>query len=89
MEAGSSSKNVGKAEGKVGGRRLGSMFSKIDPFVGRTDHNPRELRSWAKKTGFVSTFSGKLIAAQVRSLIAAGLIWREMLIGEVGGPRLK
>ncbi|XP_010025392.2 nucleobase-ascorbate transporter 11 isoform X2 [Eucalyptus grandis] len=59
MEAGSSSKNVGKAEGKVGGRRLGSMFSKIDPFVGRTDHNPRELRSWAKKTGFVSTFSGE------------------------------
>ncbi|XP_011021854.1 PREDICTED: nucleobase-ascorbate transporter 11 [Populus euphratica] len=30
---------------------------KIDPFVPRTDHNPRELRSWAKRTGFVSTFS--------------------------------
>ncbi|KAI3426740.1 uncharacterized protein J3R85_009600 [Psidium guajava] len=59
MEAGSSSKSVGKAEAKVGGRRLGSIFSKIDPFVPRTDHNPRELRSWAKRTGFVSTFSGE------------------------------
>ncbi|XP_030463220.2 nucleobase-ascorbate transporter 11 [Syzygium oleosum] len=60
MEAGSSSKNAGKAEAKVGGKRLGSMFAKIDPFVPRTDHhNPRELRSWAKRTGFVSTFSGE------------------------------
>ncbi|KAG5241094.1 hypothetical protein OIU76_024302 [Salix suchowensis] len=33
--------------------------SRIDPFVPRTDHNPRELRSWAKRTGFVSTFSSE------------------------------
>ncbi|KAJ6739915.1 XANTHINE-URACIL / VITAMIN C PERMEASE FAMILY MEMBER [Salix purpurea] len=33
--------------------------SRIDPFVPRTDHNPRELRSWAKRTGFVSTFSAE------------------------------
>lgn len=33
--------------------------NKIDPFVPRTDHNPRELRSWAKRTGFVSTFSSE------------------------------
>ncbi|KAL3583450.1 hypothetical protein D5086_014511 [Populus alba] len=33
--------------------------NKIDPFVPRTDHNPRELRSWAKRTGFVSSFSSE------------------------------
>lgn len=63
MERGSSSKNADKAEAKVGGKRLGSMLSKIDPFVARTDHNPRELRSWAKRTGFVSTFSGETNAS--------------------------
>ncbi|KAJ6915803.1 hypothetical protein NC652_018456 [Populus alba x Populus x berolinensis] len=33
--------------------------NKIDPFMPRTDHNPRELRSWAKRTGFVSSFSSE------------------------------
>ncbi|KAB5547516.1 hypothetical protein DKX38_010922 [Salix brachista] len=37
--------------------------SRIDPFVPRTDHNPRELRSWAKRTGFVSTFSAETTAS--------------------------
>ncbi|KAF3439198.1 hypothetical protein FNV43_RR17473 [Rhamnella rubrinervis] len=60
MNAGSSSVSLDKAErGKKGGGKLGSVLSRIDPFVPRTDHNPRELRSWAKRTGFVSTsFSG-------------------------------
>ncbi|XP_038903917.1 nucleobase-ascorbate transporter 11 isoform X2 [Benincasa hispida] len=47
--------------GKRGGK-LGSMLPNgpmVDRFVPRTDHNPRELRSWAKRTGFVSTFSGE------------------------------
>lgn len=64
MEAGSSNNPPGKAEkkkegGANGNSRLGSMLPRIDPFVPRKDHNPGELRSWAKKTGFVSDFSGE------------------------------
>ncbi|XP_065873461.1 nucleobase-ascorbate transporter 11 [Euphorbia lathyris] len=63
METGSSSKTAGKSERRKErsniATKLGSMLPKIDPFVPRTDHNPRELRSWAKKTGFVSTFSSE------------------------------
>ncbi|KAK4356307.1 hypothetical protein RND71_025278 [Anisodus tanguticus] len=33
---------------------------KIEPFVPKKGHDPRELKSWAKRTGFVSTtFSGE------------------------------
>ncbi|EPS62806.1 hypothetical protein M569_11980, partial [Genlisea aurea] len=32
---------------------------KLEPFVPKKGHDPRELRSWAKRTGFVSTFSGE------------------------------
>lgn len=46
MDKGSSS----RSRDPEGGRR-------IEPFLPKTDHNPRELRSWAKRTGFVSTFS--------------------------------
>lgn len=46
--------------GGDGGAKLGSMLPRIDPFVPRADHlNPRELRSWAKRTGFVSNFSSE------------------------------
>ncbi|XP_039042610.1 nucleobase-ascorbate transporter 11-like [Hibiscus syriacus] len=43
------------------GGKLGSMLPKIEPFVPKRDqnHNPRELRSWAKRTGFVSHLSGE------------------------------
>ncbi|XP_022880687.1 nucleobase-ascorbate transporter 11 [Olea europaea var. sylvestris] len=42
------------------GQKLGSVLEpKIKPFAPRKGHDPRELRSWAKKTGFVSTFSGE------------------------------
>ena len=40
-----------------------NAYNRIDPFVPRTDHNPRELRSWAKRTGFVSTFSAETTAS--------------------------
>ncbi|PQM39082.1 nucleobase-ascorbate transporter 11 [Prunus yedoensis var. nudiflora] len=62
MEPGSSSEPMGKAERKRGPRRgaaIGSVEPKISAFVPRRDHNPRELRSWAKRTGFVSNFSGE------------------------------
>ncbi|KAK6154152.1 hypothetical protein DH2020_013791 [Rehmannia glutinosa] len=42
------------------GEKLGSILEpKIEPFVPRKGYDPRELRSWAKRTGFVSTFSGE------------------------------
>jgi nucleobase transporter 1/2 len=60
METGSSSEPLGKAErvkGSGAATRHGSVPSKIEPFVPRFGHNPRELKSWAKKTGFVSDYS--------------------------------
>ncbi|KAE9613337.1 hypothetical protein Lal_00027653 [Lupinus albus] len=44
----------------TGNNRNGSVDPKIDPFVPRREHNPRELRSWAKRTGFVSDYSGEV-----------------------------
>lgn len=42
------------------GQNLSSVLEpKVQPFVPRRGHDPRELRSWAKKTGFVSIFSGE------------------------------
>lgn len=32
---------------------------RIEPFVPRTDHNPRELKSWARRTGFNPNLSGE------------------------------
>ncbi|KAL4615885.1 hypothetical protein ACB092_07G159100 [Castanea dentata] len=66
MEAGSSSQFPDKPERVKGASissRLGSMFPKIEPFVPRIDHNPNELRSWAKRTGFVSDYSGETRAS--------------------------
>lgn len=62
MEPGSSSEpldKAGKERGPRGGAAIGSVEPKISAFVPRRDHNPRELRSWAKRTGFVSNFSGE------------------------------
>lgn len=61
MEIGSSSDSRDKQKTLKGSdmTKLGSMAPKIDPFVPRTEHNPRELRTWAKRTGFVSNFSGE------------------------------
>ncbi|KAG5529609.1 hypothetical protein RHGRI_030105 [Rhododendron griersonianum] len=39
--------------------KLGSMLPRLEPFVPRRGHDPKELRSWAKKTGFVSNLSGE------------------------------
>ena len=61
MEARSSSQFPDKPERVKGASissKLGSIFPKIKPFVPRIDHNPNELRSWAKRTSFVSNYSG-------------------------------
>ncbi|XP_042509396.1 nucleobase-ascorbate transporter 11 [Macadamia integrifolia] len=60
MEGGSSSKNIEKAHDIRKGRPKPSSWPpKVEPFVPRTDHNPRELKAWAKRTGFNPTFSGE------------------------------
>uniref|UniRef100_A0A5B6YPE9 Nucleobase-ascorbate transporter 11 n=1 Tax=Davidia involucrata TaxID=16924 RepID=A0A5B6YPE9_DAVIN len=58
MESGSSSEAREKA-GTQKGQKHGSVLPKIEHFVPKKDHNPIELRSWAKRTGFVSNFSGE------------------------------
>lgn len=51
---------VGGGRGGAGrANRPGPWPPKIDPFVPRTDHNPTELKSWAKRTGFNPNFSGE------------------------------
>lgn len=75
MEGGSSSNSVENRNTQKGSQtksRVGSMFQKIEPFVRRTDHNPRELRSWAKRTGFVSTFSGETTTSASENFNRAG-----------------
>ena len=62
MERGSSSETLDQAGKQKGGQKLGSMLPQIEPFIPKRDHNPNELRSWAKRTGFVSTFSGETTA---------------------------
>lgn len=56
MPSGSTSKPPEKAGGDPGRHRPGPWPPTIEPFVPNTDHNPRELKSWANRTGF--NFSG-------------------------------
>ncbi|GAB4848799.1 Nucleobase-ascorbate transporter 11 [Ancistrocladus abbreviatus] len=63
MEAGSSSKTLD------GGSRRSPEASRIEPFIPRRDHNPKDLRSWAKRTGFVSVFSGEATEASAKDTI--------------------
>ncbi|CAN0858299.1 Nucleobase-ascorbate transporter 11 [Linum grandiflorum] len=64
METGSTSDSRPKPDkgrpssrGSKAKKLFGSMLSNIEPYIPNSDHNPNHLRSWAKKTGFVSTFS--------------------------------
>lgn len=59
MEGGSSLKMENRSEERKGEQKGPAMPSKIEPFVPLQGHDPRELKSWAKRTGFVSTFSGE------------------------------
>ncbi|XP_020872845.1 nucleobase-ascorbate transporter 11 isoform X2 [Arabidopsis lyrata subsp. lyrata] len=54
--------NKGKGSGGGncnGERKFGAFFKRVEPFLPKKDLNPRDLRSWAKKTGFVSDYSGE------------------------------
>ncbi|PRQ48473.1 putative xanthine/uracil/vitamin C permease [Rosa chinensis] len=63
MATGSISDFVNKAESVRGRAEVGSAEPKVGAFVPRRDHNPRELKSWAKRTGFVSNFSGETVGS--------------------------
>lgn len=63
METGSSSefdKTLIQRNGKRNNKNNDHhVAEKVEPFVPKSEHNPRELRSWAKRTGFVSDYSGE------------------------------
>ncbi|XP_010446597.1 PREDICTED: nucleobase-ascorbate transporter 11-like [Camelina sativa] len=48
-----------KGKGSGGERKFGAFLKRVEPFLPRKDLNPRDLRSWAKKSGFVSDYSGE------------------------------
>nr|KYP66235.1 Nucleobase-ascorbate transporter 11 [Cajanus cajan] len=64
METGSSSEFLDRGKAMRGGgtgmkHDVGAAKAKVEPFVARSDHDPQELRSWAKRTGFMSDYSGE------------------------------
>ncbi|CAM8915777.1 unnamed protein product [Rhodiola kirilowii] len=60
MDKGSSSEAVGKSRRQRRGGQQAPALPKIEPFVPKKDCSPAELKSWAKRTGFVSTFSSEI-----------------------------
>lgn len=60
METGSSSKTSENSNQRKGRPKPGPWPLKIEPFVPLTDHNPGELKSWAKRTGFNPNSSGEV-----------------------------
>ncbi|KAL9327385.1 hypothetical protein ACSQ67_008030 [Phaseolus vulgaris] len=61
METGSSSEFLDRGKAMEGGtgKKPDVGAAKVEPFVPKSDHSPKELRSWAKRTGFVSDYSGE------------------------------
>ncbi|XP_054809859.1 nucleobase-ascorbate transporter 11 isoform X1 [Prosopis cineraria] len=58
METGSSSEFDERVTLR-NGKGHNPVPARVEPFVPKKDHNPKELRSWAKRTGFVSDYSGE------------------------------
>ncbi|XP_047318485.1 nucleobase-ascorbate transporter 11 [Impatiens glandulifera] len=59
-------KKTEKEKEKGKGKKLGSILPRIEPFIPKKGHDPNELRSWAKRTGFVSMFSGEVNTSNER-----------------------
>ncbi|KAH6823444.1 Xanthine/uracil permease family protein [Perilla frutescens var. hirtella] len=59
MEGGSRLERGNKDVRSKGEKQGPALDPKIEPFVPRKGYDPNDLRSWAKRTGFVSTFSGE------------------------------
>ncbi|CAA7035958.1 unnamed protein product [Microthlaspi erraticum] len=56
----------GKGNGN-GERKFGAFLKRVEPVKPKKDLNPRDLRSWAKKTGFVSDYSGETSTSRTRT----------------------
>ena len=53
-------RGAGRNKGGRGAEKPGPWPPVIEPFVPKnTDHNPRELKSWARRTGFNPNLSGE------------------------------
>lgn len=56
----------GQKKGGRAGQKPGPCPPKIEPFVPKnTDYNPRELKSWARRTGFNPNVSGETSLSSV------------------------
>ncbi|XP_010437154.1 PREDICTED: nucleobase-ascorbate transporter 11 [Camelina sativa] len=62
-----------KGKGSGGERKFGVFLKRVEPFLPRKDLNPRDLRSWAKKSGFVSDYSGETSTSTRTESSAFGL----------------
>ncbi|KAM0935553.1 putative xanthine/uracil/vitamin C permease [Dioscorea sansibarensis] len=62
MDPGSSSKIPEEPKPRP---RPGPWPPKIEPFVPNNDHNPKDLKTWAKRTGFNPNFSGETVISTV------------------------
>ncbi|PKA48762.1 Nucleobase-ascorbate transporter 11 [Apostasia shenzhenica] len=51
--------------GSENSRQRPGLWPPVEPFVAKADHNPRELKSWAKRTGFNPNFSGETTVSSV------------------------
>ncbi|KAK9112925.1 hypothetical protein Scep_020444 [Stephania cephalantha] len=94
MENGSSSESKERPGIQKGRRKPGpwppNEPPKIDPFVPRTDHNPRELISWAKRTGFNPNLSGETVTSiSERNRSSAGYDLEKGLDGGAAGSSPK
>ncbi|KAL2344417.1 hypothetical protein Fmac_005702 [Flemingia macrophylla] len=77
METGSSSEFLDRGKAMTGGGNgkkhdVGAAKANVEPFVPRRDYNPQELRSWAKRTGFVSDYSGEAGTSASEKFDSAG-----------------
>uniref|UniRef100_A0A7N0TU06 Nucleobase-ascorbate transporter 11 n=1 Tax=Kalanchoe fedtschenkoi TaxID=63787 RepID=A0A7N0TU06_KALFE len=65
MDNGSSSEAFTKSRRQRRGGQEAPAPPKIESFVPKKGYTPDELKSWAKRTGFVSTFSSEISNASV------------------------
>ncbi|KAK7346061.1 hypothetical protein VNO80_20574 [Phaseolus coccineus] len=91
METGSSSEFLDRGKAmKVGtGKKHDAGAAKVEPFVPKSDHSPRELRSWAKRTGFVSDYSGEAGTSASEKFDSAGFDMKSVDDQREGGSSPK
>ncbi|KAI9111374.1 hypothetical protein K1719_017064 [Acacia pycnantha] len=89
METGSSSEFDEGVTLRNGKRHNPVPDARVEPFVPKSDHNPRELRSWAKRTGYVSDFSGDAGTSASEKFDGVGLNLERNHEQKIGGSSPK